>query len=182
MKNLRRISNYSIAGLLAMGVLALSFFAYKTKVSADTIVPGYATAHVGLNVTVPDSRAVPFTVKFTPMNGSSTYYFKTRPFEFQTAGLNTVEWYIRKIPAGQYRVTLDSSNQELKGSPVEVTFESDKVNETSEFELDLGSPPEAEQDNLFEDNSSPAAEETVAAESPVASPTETTSTEAMQSF
>jgi hypothetical protein len=181
MKNLRRISNYSIAGLLAAGVMILSFFAYEAKISADTIVPGYATAHVGLNVTVPDARAVPFTVKFTPTNGSATYYFKTRPFEFTTAGLNTVEWYIRKIPSGSYKVTVSSSDQELNGSPVEVGLENDKVNETSEFELNLGEPMD-ETSDLFQEEPSSPTEPTAVAESPVPSPTETSTTVPVQAL
>ena len=177
MKNLRKVSNYTIAALLGLGVLTLSFFAYQTKIQADTIVPGYATAHVGLNVTVPDARAVPFMVKFTPTNGSKTYYFKSRAFSFSVAGLNTVEWYIRKIPAGTYKVTVDSSDNELSGSPVEVTLTSDVVNQTSEFELNLGEPV----DQSVEQTETPAPEQTTTAtETPVA--TTTSSSAAIETF
>ena len=178
MKNLRKLSNYTIAGFLAVGVLVLSFFAYQAKIQADTIVPGYATAHVGLNVTVPDARAVPFTVKFTPTNGSKTYYFKSREFTFTVAGLNTVEWYIRKIPAGTYKVSVDSSNNELDGSPVQATLVSDQVNQTSEFQLNLGDPVDQTVEQTATDTPEPTA--TAVEETPT--PTSTASAAALETF
>ncbi len=170
MKNIKKISNLSIAGLLAIGVLALGYFAYQSKIQADTILPGYATAHVGLNVTVPDARSIPFAIRFTPVNGGANYYFKNRSFTFETAGLNTVEWYIRKIPQGQYRVTLYSANNELSGSPVEVNFINDQVNETAEFELNLGEPS-TEPGNSADSYTTPVAEESIVYESPTTTQT-----------
>jgi len=141
MSNFRKVSNYTIAGLLAVGVLLLSFFAYRAKIQADTIVPGYATAHLNIQVTVPTIQAVPFRVTFTPLAANAKrYYFKERSFDLSAAGLNTIEWYIRKIPAGSYKLTLTSNQQELTGSPYEVSLENDVVGDTASFTLNLGEP------------------------------------------
>lgn len=144
MKNIRKISNYSIAGLLAVGVLSLGIFAYRAKVQADTILPGYATAHVGLDITVPQTGTLPFTAKFLPIDGGKKYYFKSRDFTFEVAGLNTIEWYIRKIPEGNYKVVVTSLDAELAGSPIEIFLQNDQVNDTYDFGLNLGSPAPAE--------------------------------------
>jgi len=144
MKNIRKISNYSIAGILAIGVLSLGFFAYRAKVQADTILPGYATAHVGLDITVPQAGTLPFTAKFLPLDGGKKYYFKSRDFTFEVAGLNTIEWYIRKIPEGNYKVVVTSLDAELSGSPIEIFLQNDQVNDTYDFSLNLGEPAPAQ--------------------------------------
>jgi hypothetical protein len=143
-RNIKKISNYSIAGLLAVGVMILSLFAYREKIQADTVVPGYATAHLNIHVTVPTITSVPFKATFLPQTASKNYYFKERTFELSAAGLNTIEWYIRKIPAGNYKVILESNGQQLTNSPFIVTLLNDKVNDTTSFELNLGSPPSSE--------------------------------------
>ncbi len=174
MKNIRKVSNLSIAGILAVGVLLLGFFAYREKIQADTVLPGYATAHIGLNVTVPDARSVPFAVKFTPTNGGPTYYFKNRSFTFDIPGLNTVEWYIRKIPQGEYRVTLFSEDTELLGSPVDALLITDQVNDIAEFDLNLGEPYNPMENNYNQTiEPSPTAEESMVYESPVSTQTST---------
>jgi len=139
-KNLRKISNYSIAGLLMVGVIFMSFFAYKAKVQADTILPGYATAHLNIHVTVPTIQSVPFKVTFLPTSSSRVYYFKERTFALSGAGLNTIEWYIRKIPSGTYKVVIESNGKELSGSSVEISLVNDKVNDAGSFDLYLGEP------------------------------------------
>lgn len=140
MKNFKKVSNYSFAGLLAVGVFLLSFFAYREKISADTIVPGYATAHVNIHVTVPIVEDVPFKVTFLPQTKSPNYYFKDRNFSLTGSGLNTIEWYIRKIPSGTYKVVVESNGQELSGSQYVVNLVNDKVNDTTSFDLNLGEP------------------------------------------
>lgn len=147
MRNLKRISNYSIAGLLGVGVIILSLFAYNTKIQADTIVPGFATAHINIHVTVPEITSIPFKATFLPQTASKNFYFKERTFELSAAGLNTIEWYIRKIPAGQYKVLVESNGRQLSNSPFMATLVNDKVNDTASFELDLGSAPSTQMNN-----------------------------------
>ena len=151
MKNFKKVSNYSIAGLLAVGVILLSFFAYREKILADTIVPGYATAHVNIHVTVPTVEAIPFKVTFLPQTNSPRYYFKERSFML-ASGLNTIEWYIRKIPSGSYQVKVESNGQEITGSPFAVDLVNDKVNETTSFELNLGAPADDTTDTQADQN------------------------------
>ena len=139
MKNFKKVSNYSIAGLLAVGVILLSFFAYREKILADTIVPGYATAHVYIHVVVPTVEAVPFKVTFLPQTSSPRYYYKERSFML-ASGMNTIEWYIRKIPSGSYQVKVESNGKEITGSPFAADLVNDKVNETTSFELNIGEP------------------------------------------
>jgi len=137
-KNFRKLSNYSMAGLLAAGVILLSFFAYQQKILADTIVPGYATAHLNIQVTVPTVKAVPFKATFLPQTNSKIYYFKERIFTLSGEGLNTIEWYIRKIPEGKYTLILESNEEQLFGSPYSVELINDRVVDTTSFELNLG--------------------------------------------
>jgi hypothetical protein len=153
MKNIKKISNFSVAGLIAVSVMLLGLFAYRQQIQADTIVPGYATAHLNIHVMVPGIQDIPFKATFLPLsnNPQGLFYFKERPFTMAGAGLNTIEWYIRKLPAGTYKVVLESNGKELTGSPYEVVLTSDKVNDTTSFELFIGEPipspvPETKQD------------------------------------
>lgn len=151
MKLNRKTTNALIAGFLAFVVMSVGFFAYQQKASADTILPGFATAHIALRVTIPTAQAIKFKVVFNPTNGTKRYYFKERTFNFDTPGLNSVEWYIRKIPEGTFSVIVTSDSTALSPSPVSVPLVIDKVTETAKFELNLGMPPtptpEAEETN-----------------------------------
>lgn len=146
MKLNRKATNGLIAGFLAIIVMTAGFFAYQQKASADTITPGFATAHVALRIAIPTARSINFRVVFNSTNGSKRYYFKERVFNFETPGLNSVEWYIRKIPEGTFSVEVTADSTTLSPSPTDVSLAIDKVTDTAKFELNLGMPevPEPE--------------------------------------
>jgi len=141
MKLNRKATNAMIAGFLAVVVLTVGFFAYQQKASADTILPGFATAHIALRVTTPTAQSIKFRVVFNPTNGTKRYYFKERTFDFPTPGMNSVEWYIRKLPEGTFSIEVAADGSTLLPSPITATLITDKVNETSKFEHNLGMPP-----------------------------------------
>ncbi|MCX6809809.1 MAG: hypothetical protein NTZ65_03635 [Candidatus Berkelbacteria bacterium] len=141
----KKIANVTVAALLAIGVLGIGALAYQQKIQADTIVPGYSTAHFSLQITVPQVQSVPVKAVFTPVSGGKKYFFKDRSFSFAVPGLNTVDWYIRKIPAGAYDLTIDSNLGNFDLTATEVTLKNDQVNDVGKFVLDLGSPPATQQ-------------------------------------
>jgi len=140
MTNPKKLTNVAVASVLALGVIAIGAIAYQQKIQADIIVPGFATAHSSLKVTIPTAGTIRVKETFVPTNGSKRYYFKERDFTFQTAGLNTIEWYIRKIPAGNYNVTIKSDAGEFIPSTAQVTLLSDQSNDIGSFGLNLGTP------------------------------------------
>jgi len=135
----RKIFNSIVGGALALGVIGIGFAAYQQKAQADTIVPGYATAHLHFNLTVPVVQNIQIKATFTQPN-TKKFYFKERDFQMTADGLNTVEWYIRKIPAGEYTLTLTSPQGLLQETSQQVTLENDKVADIGSFDLNLGMP------------------------------------------
>ena len=133
--------NIAIGSFFVIVVVVIGFLVYQQKASADTVVPGFATAHVFLKITVPTAQQ--FTVKatFNPTDGTKKFYFKERTFDLTAPGLNTIDWYIRKIPAGSFSLVVTSGSNTLSPSPIIVPLTSDQVNETAKFELNLGEPP-----------------------------------------
>ena len=140
MTNPKKLTNIAVAGVLALGVIAIGTIAYQQKIKADMIVPGFATAHSSLKITIPTSKTIRVKETFVPTNGSKKYYFKERDFTFQTAGLNTIEWYIRKIPEGTYNLTIKSDAGDFTPTSTQVTLISDQTNDVGSFGLDLGTP------------------------------------------
>jgi len=139
MKSPRRKINILIACLLAVGIVGIGF-AVNRQIQADRILPGYATAHLHFEIIVPASLTVKAKAIFTPEQGKR-YYFKEREFTFTTPGLNTVEWYIRKIPRGQYKATVTSDQGSFAPSLRMIYLEENAINDIDLFSLDLGSPP-----------------------------------------
>lgn len=139
MRSPRSITNLVIAGALALGVAGIGITSYY-QVSADTVLPGFSTAKIHLEITVPQSQSVVVSATFTPQTGKK-YYFKSREFTFNQPGLNTVDWYIRKIPGGTYNFTLESGSGTFLPSQALVVLEQDKVNEVPTASLNLGEPP-----------------------------------------
>jgi len=135
----KKVINIAIIGVLALGVVGIGITAYRQRVQADTIVAGYATAHFHFNITVPIAQNIKVKATFTPSSGKN-FYFKEREFEITNTGLNTVEWYVRKIPEGTYNLTLVSPQGDIQSGAKEVSLKIDKVNEMGDFSLDLGSP------------------------------------------
>ena len=134
----RKTAGALVAAVLALGVLASAILAAR-QIQADTVVPGFATAHINLEITVCDTEELEVEAKFTPPTGKR-YYFKKRAFPL-SPGLNTIEWYIRKIPAGQYQLTVLSR----EGLPLpeleDIYLTADKVNERKTFSVYICEPP-----------------------------------------
>ena len=135
----KRITHYTVAIVLVLGVLGIGIAAYRQQALADTVVAGFSTAHLHFNVTVPVPQTITIKATFTPPTGK-TFYFKERNFEITSGGLNTVEWYIRKIPGQNYNLTLTSPQGALQGTAQTVTLQNDSVVEVGSFDLNLGSP------------------------------------------
>lgn len=140
MTNPKRLTNIAVAGVLALGVITIGAIAYQQKIQADVIVPGFATAHSSLQITIPTTKTIRVKETFVPTDGSKRYYFKERDFTFQAAGLNTIEWYIRKIPAGSYNITIKSDSGELVPATAQATLLADQSNDVGSFGLNLGTP------------------------------------------
>lgn len=140
--NKSKIANIILAGVLALAVSAVGFAAYRQKIQADTIVPGYATLHLGLKVTVPEPQSLKIKAVAYPTAGGKYYYFKEREFELASAGVNTIEWYIRKIPAGNYSITVSSTSGNFSPENQFIEMKNDQVSERVSFELNLGEPAE----------------------------------------
>ncbi len=135
-----KIANAFIAGVLSLAVIGIGYSAYRQKVQADTIVPGYATLHLGLKVTIPDPNAIAIKAVAYPLKGGKKYYFKERDFVFENAGVNNIEWYIRKIPAGNYKVMVTSSSGQFLPQEQSIELINDSINERVRFELYIGEP------------------------------------------
>lgn len=133
----KRATGIFIATVLGLGVIA-TLVLVSNQVQADTIVPGFATAHVHLNVTVCETPSLPAQVKFIPATGKR-YYFKDRTFEL-APGLNTIEWYVRKIPGGKYKVTLSPSQGVVTPDVQDVTLQSDKVSDNINLSIFICEP------------------------------------------
>lgn len=140
--NKRKIANTLLAGVLALAVVGIGFGAYQQKIQADTIYPGFATAHFGLKITLPEAKAIRIRAVASPQRGGKKYYFKERDFIFETPGINNLEWYIRKIPSGIYNVTVTSSAGEFTPASQSVELENDAVSSRLKFDLFLGEPQE----------------------------------------
>lgn len=139
----KKVTNLVVAGALILGVFGIGVVAYRQKAQADTIVAGYATAHIHFNITVPVIQPITVKATFTPKSDKN-FYFKERSFDLTAAGLNTVEWYIRKIPGGTYTLTLASPQGTISGAPKEVSLKNDEAADVGSFDLNLGSPPKTE--------------------------------------
>jgi len=140
--NKNKIANTVLAGVLALAVVGIGYSAYRQKAQADTIVPGFATVHLGLKVTIPTSDKITMKAVAYPELGGKKYYFKERTFTFDNPGVNNVEWYIRKIPAGNYKVSITSSSGTLDPQDQMITLSNDLASDRLVYELYLGEPLE----------------------------------------
>ena len=138
MKLSRRTTGGMIAGFLALGVIATTMVALRSQVQADTLVPGYATAHVHLEVMVCATPQLPIKATFTPETGKK-YYFKERTFEL-SPGLNTIEWYIRKIPGLKAKTQISSTEGIVVPEDQEVALEADRVTDSLRFSIFICEP------------------------------------------
>lgn len=138
--NKSKIANSVLAGVLALAVAGIGFGAYRQKVQADTIVPGYATLHLGLKVTIPTADKITMKAVAYPERGGKNYYFKERTFTFDTPGVNNIEWYIRKIPAGNYNVSITSSGGTLTPDNQLAILANDSVSDRAVYQLYIGEP------------------------------------------
>lgn len=140
--NKNKIANTVLAGVLALAVIGIGYSAYRQKIQADTIVPGYATLHLGLKVTIPTAQEIMIKAVAYPESGGKRYYFKERTFTFDSVGINNVEWYIRKIPADNYKVVVTSSGGAFTPESQVVVLQNDTTSKRSVYKLFLGEPLE----------------------------------------
>ena len=134
----RRAAGSLVAGFLTLGVIGVSALALRNQVQADTLVAGYATAHVHLEVMVCNTPQLPLKTTFTPESGKN-FYFKERTFDL-SPGLNTIEWYIRKIPGTKVKAQLTSSQGIVAPESQDVILESDRVSETIKYSIFICEP------------------------------------------
>ena len=134
----RRTTGGMIAGFLALGVIATTMVALRSQVQADTLVPGYATAHIHLEVMVCATPQLPIKATFTPETGKR-YYFKERTFEL-SPGLNTIEWYIRKIPGLKAKAQISTSEGIVTPDGQDVALEADQVSDSLRFSIFICEP------------------------------------------
>lgn len=168
--NKKKISNIVLSAVLALAVIGVGYSAYRQKIQADTIVPGYATLHLGLKITLPEANSIRIKAVALPENGGQRYYFKERDFTFSNSGVNNVEWYIRKIPAGNYKIMVTSSSGAFSPENQSTYLISDTVNERLRFELYLGEEPQQASSPVV----GPAQTEKSATPTPTATVTSTT--------
>ena len=140
--NKSKLANSVLAGVLALAVIGIGFSAYRQKVQADTVVPGYATLHLGIKVTIPTADQITIKAVAYPERGGKNYYFKERTFTFDTPGVNNVEWYIRKIPAGSYNISVTSSAGTFSPGDQSIELTNDSVSDRAVYELYIGEPQE----------------------------------------
>lgn len=141
----RKSANVMIAGFLALAVLGAGIIGYSARIQADTITPGFATAKVIMELTVPQETQLSVTANFTPTNPNvKKYYFKTRVFSLKP-GINLVNWYIKKIPGGTYSTSLKSNLSAFDPALLNLSLTPDKVNDTNKFIINLGMPAASEE-------------------------------------
>lgn len=134
----RKTTQVIVASLLGLGVIGISVFAIQSQAQADTILPGYATAHLHLEISVCDNSLIPVKATFTPNTGKK-YYFKNRSFDL-SSGLNTIEWYVRKIPGGTYKVNFTSDQGVIAPLTQSVNLQSDTVSDPIKYSLLICEP------------------------------------------
>lgn len=134
----RKTLNFLIIAILTLSIGGIGILGY-TRVSADTVLPGYATAHFHLQITVPEMKSVPVKAVFTPTEGSK-FYYKDRSFSFTVPGINTVDWFIRKIPEGEYTVAISSPSGAFEPSTMSIRLLANQVNDLGGPALNLGTP------------------------------------------
>jgi len=139
MKRAQKYANIIIAAVIVLGVGLV--FGLTRLVGADTVLPGYATAHLHLEVTVCEKSNVNVRAEFRPPTGKR-YYFKDRYFEVQS-GLNTIEWYVRKIPGGSYRAIVTSNDGFFSPSEYDVDLTTDVANDSGRYSLVICTPQPA---------------------------------------
>jgi hypothetical protein len=175
--NKKKIANIALSAVLALAVVGIGYSAYRQKIQADTVVPGYATLHLGLKITLPETESIRIKAVALPEDGSSRYYFKERDFTFTNSGVNNVEWYIRKIPAGSYKVMITSSSGSLTPESQNTYLISDQVNERLKYELYLGEPREVSSPVATESEEVEGTTSVTASPTPTSTPTSTLPTE-----
>jgi hypothetical protein len=134
MKNPKSVVNIAVAGLLAVGVIGIGAVSYS-QIQADTVLPGYATAHLQLKITAPAAESIDVKAVFAPSSGNK-YYSQEKSFAL-SEGTNNIDWLIRKIPAGQYNLQMTAGQGDFIPSSRAVTLTSDKENAIDVVSLNL---------------------------------------------
>lgn len=136
-KSPKKMAGVLVAAGLLIGVAGIAYVGIK-MVGADTVLPGFATAHLHLEVTVCEKSSIPVRAQFTPQTGKR-FYFKERTFEVQS-GLNTIEWYIRKIPGNTYDAEISSTTNLFETGQARVALTNDKVGDVGSYALVICDP------------------------------------------
>lgn len=169
----RKSANVLVAGLLTLSVVAAGLVGYQAKIQADTVTPGYATAKIIMQVSVPKASEMSVNVKFTPESQKTDrFYFKNRSFVLKP-GVNLVSWFVKKIPGGSYSVSINSDLSAFAPSNAKISLISEKVADSEKFIIDLGLPAVSEQITATPANTTTAT--TKATTSPAKSATATSS-------
>ena len=146
----RRSANAALVAFLAVAVIGAGIVGYNAQIQADTITPGFATAKVIMQITVPEAKDISINASFFPTDTRiSKYYFKNRVFAVKP-GINLVNWYIKKIPGGDYNSTLKANIASFDPSGALITLPSDKVTDTSKYIINLGMPAPVSEDEMPE--------------------------------
>jgi len=129
-----------IASVLTLLVVAAGYVGYQAQIQADTVTPGYATAKIVMEISVPQATDISVGAKFTPVaTNNQKYYFKNRSFALK-AGINLISWYVKKIPGGSYLASLESDLSSFAPPSSQINLITDKVNSSEKFVIDLGLP------------------------------------------
>lgn len=151
----RRSANVALVAFLAIAVIGAGIIGYNSQIQADTITPGYATAKVIMQITVPEAKEISVNASFFPTDSRvSKYYFKNRVFTMKP-GINLVNWYIKKIPGGTYNASIKSNIASFQPSEVAITLQSDEVTNTEKFAIDLGMPTPISEEDMPEPTEAP---------------------------
>ena len=141
MKLTHKTINLLVAVLLLLGTIGIGALAYRqTRAQADTILPGFATARVFMEFSVPEAKVIQVRATFNPVYPKNQrFYYKDRVFKFNP-GTTTINWFIRKIPADMYNVSITSTEGNLEPATLVATLQSDRVNGLDKVKLFLGLP------------------------------------------
>jgi len=151
----RRSANVALVAFLAVAVIGAGIVGYNAQIQADTITPGFATAKVIMQITVPEANDISINASFFPTDTRiSKYYFKNRVFAVKP-GINLVNWYIKKIPGGTYKASIKSNIASFQPSEIAITLLSDEVTNTEKFVMDLGMPAPISEEEMPEPTEAP---------------------------
>lgn len=143
MTETRRKANIIVAIFLMVAVIGVGVIGYyQYRVSADSVLAGYASAQLNFDITVPTPQAVKLKVTFTPTTGKK-YYFKETTIQATRPGLNQFIYILRKLPpnlVASVSVTTSQGTFTQTAGAKTVTLPPDAATDSGTFTLNLGEP------------------------------------------